>query len=559
MSPLQPRKVRRLLKHFKNIKTKNVEKIKPKLTKGRVKFQEPIPELISSIKSMKSDFKIDPPKLIINTVENKELPFLKQKLAATENLLSQDERRLYEIFSEINELKEKFEKQDLEKNEQDQKIKELEKEIQLIASKPPNDIQTRQLNEQKQINSENAEEPKTNKFKRLLHPFKNIKDPKEEEKIRLLSKPQKTESDEQITNLNYLLNPKIDLPQTSAGTIKNTEFPLLKPTSMIAEKNISQNERRLNNLFSDINELKEKYEKHDIENNESGLKFNALEETIHIKKSTAMEHELDKDKLYELFSNIGGLKEEIEKQKSEGEEQDQKIKELEKEIQLIETKKSNDAKQTLQLNQSKTEKLIMDKDKKVNTLQNTLILMQNKLNQLIKIKVKEENDKMKENKTKLNDIDKSITKFEIKLIRLQSKHSQKKLMPLMKKIQNLKDKYNEIAIKLKSKENFNVATIELDKVPKIPDIIETKNIKKSLFEKEASELLSGYRNETSRETLPISLDLPDITQGTIELDLDLPDPVPNPTSIRPITKTKKKAGFLENVGLEVKKFLHIGS
>src|SRR3990167_1500990 len=132
MSPLHPRKVRRLLKHFKNIKeakVENVKSLKPEPKKPRVEFHEPSQELISSIKASKDNFKIEPPKIIINTTENKELPFLKQKLMATEKELDTDERRLYDLFSDISGLKEEIDKQESEGNEQDQKIMELEREI----------------------------------------------------------------------------------------------------------------------------------------------------------------------------------------------------------------------------------------------------------------------------------------------------------------------------------------------------------------------------------------------------------------------------------------------
>lgn len=257
-------------------------------------------------------------------------------------------------------------------------------------------------------------------------------------------------------------------------------------------------------------------------------------------KETDKDLDQDEERLYNLFSDISGLKEEFEKQEDLAEDQNQKIKELEQEIKSIESQKPIIVKHINQINVPKIEEPLMTKDKRVDQLQNTLVVMQDKLNQLINFKVDEENEKMKENKSKLKEIDKSIKRLEMKLIRLQNKHSQNKLKPLMKKIDILKNKYNELSLKINSKERIDLKPVDLSKFTEMPTYIDTKHIK----EKE--------------ELIPSSLDLPDITEEAPKLDIDLPGPVPKMSpDVGHFQKIQKKKGFFEYVSNEVKKFLHI--
>ncbi len=252
------------------------------------------------------------------------------------------------------------------------------------------------------------------------------------------------------------------------------------------------------------------------------------------KKVKQNEQEIEKDerRFYDLLSDISGLKGDLEEQEDIAEDQDSRIKEL---MQEIESRKPVVVQQVMK---GGIEAPLMTKDKRVDTLQGSLLVMQNKLNQLINIKVREEIDKMKENKEKLNAIDKVIKKFEMKLIRLQGKHSQKKLKPLTQKITLLKKRYNELALKVKSKEKIHLKPVKLGKVPGLPQ------------EKRRAKI-------PRPKPVPSTLELPDITQETPEISVDLPGPIPKvPVEIQ---KEEKKPGFFKYVSKEVKKFLHMGS
>lgn len=371
------------------------------------------------------------------------------------------------------------------------------------------------------------------KIRRLLKHFKRIKEGGVDEKTKYSEV--KTEIKKEKPKLKFGLEDDIKLFKES--------MPPIMP-KIVVETKAKQAIKKLNK---------------DLEEAEQSLN-QRLEKTTQLlnKRFGDTEEDLNQDerRLYDLFSELSDIKEnlkeheeDIKEQESENDEQAKKIADLEREIEFLENKRPVTIKNIEQVTKlefpdTKPQKPTIAQDVRVDTLQNSLLVMQNKLNQLIQLKVNEENDKMKENQERLNAIDKAIKKFEMKLIRLQGKHSQKKLKPLIKKINDLKEKYNQMAVKVKSREGIELGPIEIGKIPDLPQ--------------QPSKLKGDKQVIQKYNRIPSSLDLPDITSEGVDLRVDLPEPIPSmDVEIKESKKTQKHEGFLDYIGKEVKKFLHI--
>jgi chromosome segregation ATPase len=272
-------------------------------------------------------------------------------------------------------------------------------------------------------------------------------------------------------------------------------------------------------------------------------------------KETEKELNEDERRIYDLFSEISGMKDEIKKdeeesndQEEEIKEQDERITQIEEEIEDLRHRKPVIVKEEIikfepaeMPRPEKIEQPIMAKDKKIDAIQGALLEMQDKLNKLIEIKVTEESEKMKEHQERLKEMDKIIKIFEMKLIKLQGKYSQKKLKPLIDKIAHLKNRYNELAVKMQSHEKFELRPMRIEPLPELPD--EFRSTKPAIS--------SGY----VFKPLPSSLELPDINSEIEDIRLDLPEPVPNMVQLPRREDKMKKKGFFTYVQDEVKKFI----
>lgn len=252
-------------------------------------------------------------------------------------------------------------------------------------------------------------------------------------------------------------------------------------------------------------------------------------------------------RLYDLFSELSQIKEESkeheEKEEELNEEQSEKIKELEDELRELQLNRPEPIQYEVKM--PKIEAPIMARDKKVNSIQNSLYVMQEKLNQLIEIKIEDDKEKMKDYHEKLAGTDKAIKQFEMKLIKLQGKHTQKQLKPLIDKINELKKRYNDLAIKIGSKSGKDISPLKLTDITEMPE--------EAAVSPEIRQAKAMIQKQ--RRIIPTSLELPDITQEVPEIRIDLPEPVPDVPVIP--KKEVRKPGFFNYLGKEVKKFIHV--
>ncbi|MFA5141661.1 MAG: hypothetical protein WC471_01670 [Candidatus Woesearchaeota archaeon] len=277
-----------------------------------------------------------------------------------------------------------------------------------------------------------------------------------------------------------------------------------------------------------------------------------VKETDNKIDETKKELSKDEKRIYDLFSEVNNIESKVkedeeweEEQESINEEQEDKIEALADELKELKHRspviiKKEIIRPTLEV--VKKIEPIMAKDKRVDTMQNSLAQMQDKLNQLIAIKVAEENEKMEAHKDKMKELDKTIKMFEMKLIKMQSKHSQRRLKPLIEKITALKNKFNEMALKYESRKNMNIEPIKFETIGELP---------------ESFPMMEAPRPMEQKHHIPNTLELPDITQEPDDMRIDLPEPVPQVPELeftRP-TPMKKKESVFDYLENEILKFI----